>query len=92
MDQQLKEKQITIIIIKYGIIQVSNIIVAEVEHWNWLFTKSNELMLKQSIINKQPQKILMSIIRFGYVFDGRKKIFQDYKCKNASSHWMMGIF
>ncbi len=43
-------------------------------------------MLKQSIINKQPLKTLMSIIRFGYVFDGRKKIFQDYRCKDASCH------
>ncbi len=41
---------------------------------------------------KQTLKILMSITIFGYVLNGRKKKYQDYRCKDAGNHWMMGIF
>jgi hypothetical protein len=50
------------------------------------------LMLRQSIIKKwkNPLKTIMNT-RFGHVPDGRKKRFQDYRCRNVGSHWMMGI-
>ncbi len=45
-------------------------IVAKVEHWNWFLTKSNELMLRQNVIKKQPLKTFMSTTKFGYVPNG----------------------
>jgi hypothetical protein len=35
---------------------------------------------------KQPLKTLMSTIRCGYVPDGKKKRFQDYRCKDVGIH------
>jgi hypothetical protein len=66
-----------LITINYGTIQMLNWIVVEVEHRKWLLTKLNELMLKQSIIKKQPLKTLTNTMRFGNVFNGKKKRFQD---------------
>jgi len=51
--------------------------VVEVEHWNWLLKKLNELMFRQNIIKKQPLRTFTNTIRFGNVFDGKKKRFQD---------------
>jgi len=81
-----------LIAINCGAIQVLNSIVVEVGHWNWLLIKLNELMLRQNVINKQPLKTFMSTTKFGYVPACRKKIFQNCRCRNVSSHWMMGTF
>jgi hypothetical protein len=34
----------------------------------------------------------MSTTRFGYVPNGKKKKFQDYRRRDVDHHWMMGIF
>jgi hypothetical protein len=34
---------------------------------------------------KQPLKTLTSITKIGYALDGRKKKFQDYRCRNVGS-------
>jgi hypothetical protein len=40
---------------------------------------------------KHPLKTFTSIMRFEYVLDGRKKKFQDCRCRDVGSHWMVGI-
>jgi hypothetical protein len=80
--------------INYGTIQVLKWIVAGIEHWNWLLKnyKFNVETKRHKEYEKQPLKVLRSTTRFGYVPISRKKIFQDYRCWDANSHWMMGIF
>ncbi len=43
-------------------------------------------MLRQNVMKlKQPLKTLTSTTRFGYVPNGKKKRFQNYKCRYACS-------
>jgi hypothetical protein len=42
--------------------------------------------------DKQLLTTLMNTTRSQYVSDDRKKKFQDYRCKDANSDRMMGIF
>jgi hypothetical protein len=66
--------------------QVLKWICVEVKHFNWLLKKLNELMLRQKTMNlKQPLKTLTSTTKFGYVSNGRKRKFQDCRCRDASS-------
>ncbi len=46
------ERRIPFIVINCGTIQVLNWIMVEVEHWNWMLTNLNELMLRQIVIRK----------------------------------------
>jgi hypothetical protein len=68
--------------------------VVKVEHWNCLLKKSNVNVETNSHkkYDKQPLKTLTSTTIFGYVPNGKKERFQHYRCRDASSHWMMGIF
>ncbi len=59
----------------------------EVKHWNWLLKKLNVNVEINSHkkYEKQSLKTLTSITKIGYVPGGRKKRFQDYRCRNVGS-------
>jgi hypothetical protein len=79
-------RRIQLLETNYGTMQVLKWILAEVKHLNWLLKKLSELMLKLGTMNlKQPLNILMNTTRFGYVFNGRKRRFQDCRCRITSS-------
>jgi hypothetical protein len=53
--------------------------------WNWTL-KVNVETKHHKEYEKKPLKTLKNTTIFGYVPIGRKKKFQDYKCRNASNH------
>jgi len=70
-------------------------ILAKVEHLKLINEKikwTNVETKCHKEYEKQPLKILTSTTRFKYVPNGRKKKFQNCRCRDASSHWMMEIF
>ncbi len=76
---------IQLLAINCGTMQVLKWILVEVKHLKWLLKKLNELMLRQKTMNlKQPLKTLTSTTKFGYVPNGRKKKYQDCRCRYAS--------
>jgi hypothetical protein len=88
------KRKITSFALICGIIHLLKWIVAKVEHWNYLLKKRNVNVetMSHKKYDKRPLKTFTSTTRFGYVPNGRKKRFQDYRCRNISNCWIMGIF
>jgi len=68
-------------------------IVVKLEHWNYLLKKSNVNIETNNHkkYDKHPLKTLTSTTIFGYVPNNGKGKNQNYRCRDASIHWMMGI-
>jgi hypothetical protein len=90
MDQQLKDKE-AINCNKLW----NNTNVKLNSGWSWTLKLIIEKIGWTNVETKRRKEIATKKIhkhtRFGYVPNDRKKIFQDYRCRNACNHWMMGI-